>query len=257
MKYLKNNLMTTSLANFFVFVILTILILTANTFGQRDLSRITTPSDFFDPDNPKPPPSSLIPANCRGYVLYLKTGDSEPSGFGKIFATINGSSGSTGKIEISGGGFQRYNDSNPTNKSCVVNGDATTFVRWGNSKSTFERNTGTGIIINSLDVGDIDSVTIELTDLEPKWFLTNIQFSSLDTRLFNRIVNRWFVPGTLKHTFRVNENSELTDYQLTIATGDVYQGGTNSKIYVSMNGRDRVIPPFELNKFVILKKATF
>ncbi len=249
--------MTASLANFCVFVILTILILTANTFGQRDLSKITTPSDFFDPDNPKPPPNSIIPENCRGYTIVLTTGDSEPSGFGKVFATITGSSGSTGKIEISGGAFQRYNSSNPTDKSCVVNGDATTFVNWSNPGPTFSRNTKSTVFIRTLDVGQIDSVIIEHTDLEPQWLLTKIQFYGLGRRLINRDVFRWFLPGTLKQTFRVNENPDLADYQLTITTGDVYFGGTDSKIYVSMNGRDRVIPKFELNKYVFLKKNPF
>ena len=257
MKYLKNNLMSAPLANFFVFSLCAILIFAANTFGQRDLSRITTPSDFFDPDNPKPPPNSLIPANCRDYIITLTTGDSEPSGFGKVFATINGSSGSTGKIEISGGEFQRYNASNPTDKSCVVNGDATTFVSWSKSGPTFSRNTKSTVFINTLDVGNIDSVTIEHSDLNPQWFLSRIQFSSLDTRLFNRFVDRWFVPGTLKQTFYVNEKFDLADYKLTIVTGDVYQGGTNSKIYVSLNGRNRVNPAFELNNLVILKKDPF
>lgn len=247
MKYLKNNLMMAITANFLIFGILAILttVLPNNAFGQRDLSVITKGADV-----------SLMNMSeeCRAYRFTLTTGDVEEAGAdGSVYVTINGENGSTGKILISGGLSLRRDGHNPTSSCKDMNTQTpSTFVTWGYEnyiaetdrenwkgkheiKNPFNRSTAIPLMILTYNVGNIKSITIHHDNWYPNWFLKRIDFSS-DGVEINQEVKRWFRADTLNQTFPINKDQNLTDYNFSIRTGDVYYGGTNSNVYLLLNG---------------------
>lgn len=262
MKYLKNNLMKTISVNLLVLGTLTILtaVLPNNAFGQRDLSIITKGANV-----------SLMNMSeeCRAYRFTLTTGDVEEAGAdGSVYVTINGENGSTDKILISGGLSLRRDGHNPTSSCLDMNTKTpSTFVTWGAEnyiaetdaenwigkhpiKNPFTRNNALPLMIYTYNVGNIKSITIHHDNWYPNWFLKRLEFSS-DGVEISKEVNRWFRADTLNQTFPVQTNANLADYQISIYTGDVYQGGTNSNVYLLLNGYGgQVYTQLELAKMI-------
>lgn len=274
MKNVKNILQTAIPASLMIFGMLVILmiIFSNDAFGQ-DLSRIFAP-EGATVDNQVL--TSNITPGCTEYSLVLDTGDLEGADAdASVFVTFHGTSGDTDRIEISGGITVRDDKIHSSDGStCLeVTGPAETietrkykaitFVRWGSNKhvvnsilntvkNPFPRNKKTVVTINTHDVGKVESITLEHDNWYPAWYLKGIELYKGDNHdlVFGRDVNRWFREDSLKQTFKINESGDVTDYRIKVFTGDVYQAGTNSKVYLTLNGRKQVIPNIDLGKLL-------
>jgi len=245
MKHLKKQIMTTFSGTFVVACVVAILLLPGSSFAQRDLSAITKGADV---------PKMNLSDGCRLYMFTFTTGELEGAeADGDVYVTINGENKTTGKILVSGGLSLRRDDRNP-NSSCLdLNTNTPSIVvTWGDQdyfaetdaenwigkhqiKNPFKRYTAIPFRIYAGDVGAVTSITIHHDNWYPNWFLKRLEFSSGDQRI-DRKVNRWFRADTLNQTFPMTPKPGLTDYNVSVRTGDVYYGGTNSGVYLLLNG---------------------
>ncbi len=232
-----------------------IILVAGETNAQVDFGRILTPN----PDN-TPKNGLQIPAECREYVVVIGTGiDADDGADGKVFVTINGDQGTTGKIEISGGVTVRRDDAHRTDSSCLYYDQASTFVRWGTNRkeviaapviphNQFPSGSKTTVVINSFDVGNVTSITLEHEDWYPRWQIYQLTLSSAGRVLIDVLKFRWFVPGSLVQTFYPQDDPNLADYHISFITGDVYQAGTNASMTLSIQGPDGVVPPTRVDQ---------
>ncbi|MBX7172365.1 MAG: hypothetical protein K1X72_15470 [Pyrinomonadaceae bacterium] len=273
MKYLKNNLMKAIFVNLWTFGTLTILtiVLSNNAFGQ-DLSRIFAPQGATVDNEGL---TKNINPGCVQYELLIETGDLEGADAdANVFVTIHGTNGDTDRIKINGEITIREDKAHPVGSTCLEfmtprqsleekPYKALTFVRWGSNLNVvnsmlnqvgnfFIRNKTAMVTINTHDVGTVESITLEHDNWYPAWYLKSLTLYKGDNRelAFQRDVNRWFREDSLKQTFKVNESGNVTDYRIKVFTGDVYQAGTNSKVYLTLNGRQHVIPNIDLAKLL-------
>ncbi|MBK8151156.1 MAG: hypothetical protein IPK58_23860 [Acidobacteria bacterium] len=261
MKHLKNDLLKAFSGTFLVMGLLAILtLLSGNSFGQRDLSVITKGADL---------PKLNLSDACRVYNFTLTTGDLDGAeADGDVYVTINGENKSTSKILVSGGLSLRRDDQNPNSGCLDLNTNTPSIVvTWGNEgyfaetdkenwigkhqlNNPFKRFSAIPFRIYANDVGRVTSITLHHDNWYPNWFLQHLDFSS-DGREINRDVNRWFRADTLNQTFQVDPNPNLTDYRFSIQTGDVYFGGTNSSVYILLNGEGgQVFSQLDLAKMI-------
>lgn len=225
----------------------------SETHGQ-DLGRILNPNTDNSPRN-----GLEIPSECREYSLTISTAFVPEAGAdGRVFVTINGDEGTTGKIEISGGVTVRPDNAHRTNNRCLYYDQPTTFVRWGpqrtevlaaplSSPNPFTPNSNVEVTIDTFDVGNVTSLTIEHEDWYPRWLVQNISLSSEGRSLIEVPKFRWFVPGSLIQTFNAKDDPNQTDYHIKFTTGDVYQAGTDASVTISIQGPDGIVPPVRLD----------
>ncbi|HEV7700461.1 MAG TPA: PLAT/LH2 domain-containing protein [Pyrinomonadaceae bacterium] len=205
----------------------------AGNAAAQDMSRLLRAAD------------AQVPEDCGEYKVTVHTGNAEGAGTdANVYLTITGSNGDTGELALNSSTSPKARPSldraSRQESRCAKDGYAFKLVKPYNSNdfnaNFFERKSDTPFTVYGHDVGEIKSITVRTDNAGagPAWLLSNIVVGFQEKSL-EFPVNQWLEGNSLK-TYTPTALDDLTDYTVTIKTGDVTGAGTDANISLEMEG---------------------
>ena len=240
-----------------LFVSITVLALPSAASAQLNLGKL------HDIDRDR-----SIPEGHIRYVVFVKTSDIVEAGTdSSIFLTFHGDGKRKTKLLTLNKAGKTSTESiniNTTNRALGFRGGdmRVSYTVQANDGSThhrrtnmFERNTVTRVNIIAEDVGNVTSLTIKKDNWgsAPDWKLEYIDVVANGNRVrFN--ADKWFSSDSDTHTFKSSGPMHETEYKLETYTGNLTGAGTDSNIFLTIEGvdidlRPLVLPEIRLNGF--------
>ncbi len=231
---MKNNIKNSEAGGLLMFALMIVLLLTLpRTDAAQDMSRLLKGAN------------DRVPEDCGEYKVTVHTGNAEGAGTdANVYLTITGSNGDTGELTLNSSTSPKarpsLDRSSRQESRCAKDGYAFKLVRPYNSddfnSNFFERKSDNPFTVYGHYVGEIKSITVRTDNAGagPAWLLSNIVVVFQDKTL-EFPVNQWLEGNSLK-TYTPTALDDLTDYTVTIKTGNVTGAGTDANISLQIEG---------------------